>query len=238
MRSDFYQYFERELQPILRRFGAEFGARYPAVAGRLSLEPERCDDPHVERLLEAFSFLAARIHLRLDDDFPEISGALLNVLYPQSCRPVPSMAMVQFQMDPTQGKNSAEQEIKAGTKLTATRAVEGQRCRFRTCYDTVLYPIGVEEAAWGSPVALPPGVSRTAAVLRVRFKCFPDVKLANLKMGSIRLYLSGTPELVHRLYELIHGRCHTVLLRDPDNKKSCTGSFARRYPATRGLRPK
>ncbi len=123
-----------------------------------------------------------------------------------------------FRWTPPPGKNSAEQEIKAGTKLTATRAVEGQRCRFRTCYDTVLYPIGVEEAAWGPPVALPPGVGRTAAVLRIRLKCFPDVKLANLKMGSIRLYLSGTPELVHRLYELIHGRCHTVLLRDPDKK--------------------
>ncbi len=52
MRSDFYQYFERELA-YLRRFGAEFGARYPAVAGRLNLEPERCDDPHVERPLRS-----------------------------------------------------------------------------------------------------------------------------------------------------------------------------------------
>lgn len=217
MRSEFYQYFERELA-YLRRFGAEFGARYPAVAARLNLEPDRCDDPHVERLLEAFSFLAARIHLRLDDDFPEISGALLNVLYPQSCRPVPSMAMVQFLMDPSQGKNSAELLVKAGTKLTTTRSVEGQRCRFRTCYDTVLYPFEIEDAAWGAPVGLPPGVDRTSAILRVRLQCFPDVKFRNLKAGALRFYLSGTSELVHRLYELIHGRCHSVWLRDPDRK--------------------
>ncbi len=216
MRSDFYQYFERELA-YLRRFGAEFGAKYSAVAARLNLEPERCDDPHVERLLEAFSFLAARIHLRLDDDFPEISDALLNVLYPQSCRPVPSMAMVQFQSDPAQGKK-AGQKIDAGTKLTATRAVEGQRCRFRTCYDTMVYPIAVEEASWGPPVGLPAGVPRTAAVLRLRLKCFPDVKFPNLKVDSLRFFLSGTSELVHRLYELIHGRCHSVRLRDPDRK--------------------
>lgn len=219
MRSEFYQYFERELA-YLRRFGAEFGERYQEVAARLSLEADRCDDPHVERLLEAFSFLAARIHLRLDDDFPEISGALLNVLYPQSGRPVPSMAMVQFQMDPTQGKTSAEQVIKAGTKLTATRSVEGQRCRFRTCYDTVLYPFGVEDAAWKSPVGLPPGVDKTAAVLNLRLQCFPDVTFRNLKPGTIRFYLNGTTELVHRLYELIHGRCHTVLLQDPDRKST------------------
>lgn len=226
MRSDFYQYFERELA-YLRRFGAEFGAKYPAVAARLNLEPDRCDDPHVERLLEAFSFLAARIHMRLDDDFPEISDALLSVLYPQSCRPVPSMAVVQFQMDPNKGKSTAKQLIERGTRLTAVRPVEGQRCRFQTCYETILYPLAVEYAAWEPPVGLAPGTDRTAAVLRVRLQCFPDVKFQSLSIGALRFYLSGTSELVHRLYELIHGRCHRIQLRDPDRKPSAPVTLPR-----------
>ena len=83
--------------------GGEFAQKYPKVAGRLLLEPGKCEDPHVERLLEGFAFLAARIHLKLDDEFPEIIEALLSILYPQYLSPVPSMSVVQFHLDPEQG---------------------------------------------------------------------------------------------------------------------------------------
>ena len=69
MREELLHYYERELT-FLRRMGAEFAQRYPKVAGRLMLEPNKCEDPHVERMLEAFAFLAARVHLKIDDDFP------------------------------------------------------------------------------------------------------------------------------------------------------------------------
>ena len=84
--------------------GAEFADKYPKVASRLVLEPDKCEDPHVERLLEAFAFLAARVHLKIDDEFPEITEALLSILYPHYIRPIPSMSIVQFHVDPEQGK--------------------------------------------------------------------------------------------------------------------------------------
>src|SRR5512136_1536987 len=89
------QYFERELT-FIREMGAEFAKKYPKIAGRLLLEPEKCDDPHTERLIEAFAFLAARIHRKIDDDLPELSQSLLNVLYPHYTNPVPSMSVVEF----------------------------------------------------------------------------------------------------------------------------------------------
>ena len=73
MRDDLLLYYERELT-YLRRLGAEFAARYPKVASRLQLEPTKCEDPHVERLLEGFAFLTARVHHRLDDDLPGFRG--------------------------------------------------------------------------------------------------------------------------------------------------------------------
>ena len=79
MRDELLAYYERELT-FLRQMGAEFAEKYPKVANRLVLEPDRCEDPRVERLLEGFAFLAARVHLRIDDDFPEISESLLNIL--------------------------------------------------------------------------------------------------------------------------------------------------------------
>ncbi len=82
------EYYERELS-FLRQMGAEFAEKYPKVASRLQLEPDKCEDPHVERLLEAFAFLAARVRLKIDDEFPEITESLLGILYPRFSRPCP-----------------------------------------------------------------------------------------------------------------------------------------------------
>src|SRR5215469_9676619 len=101
MRAELLPYYERELK-FIRQMGAEFAAKYPKVAGRLLLHPDTCDDPHVERLIEAFALLAGRIHHKLDDEFPEITEALLDVLYPHYLRPVPSQAIAQFQISPSQ----------------------------------------------------------------------------------------------------------------------------------------
>ena len=52
----FLNYYERELT-FIREMGAEFAKKYPKIAGRLLLEPDKCEDPHTERLIEAFAFL-------------------------------------------------------------------------------------------------------------------------------------------------------------------------------------
>src|SRR5512133_3841544 len=96
MNDDFLDYYEQELTYI-RGMATEFARKYPKIAGRLLLEPDKCEDPHTERLIEAFSFLAGRIHKKLDDGFPEISEALLNIIYPHYVSPIPSMAIAQFE---------------------------------------------------------------------------------------------------------------------------------------------
>src|SRR4051794_2214015 len=97
------RYYNNELS-YLRRMGADFARRYPRVASRLELSPDHAADPHVERLIESFAFLTARLQRRMDDEFPEISSALLGVLYPHLVNPVPSMAIANFAVDPAQGK--------------------------------------------------------------------------------------------------------------------------------------
>src|SRR5271165_7494453 len=97
MRDELLLYYERELD-YMRKSAAQFAEKYPKVASRLQLEPTRCEDPHVERLIESVALLAARIHLRLDDDFPEITQAVLNVVYPHYTRPIPSMSVAEFHL--------------------------------------------------------------------------------------------------------------------------------------------
>lgn len=113
MRTDLLDYYERELA-FLRRMGDEFARKYPRVADRLMLEADRCEDPHVERLIESFAFMAARLHLRLDDDLPEITSALLNLIYPHYLRPIPTMTVVECQIRDELAKRA---RIQAGSLL-------------------------------------------------------------------------------------------------------------------------
>ncbi|HEX5438696.1 MAG TPA: type VI secretion system baseplate subunit TssF [Gemmatimonadaceae bacterium] len=214
MRDDLLYYYERELT-FLRRMGAQFAERYPKVASRLQLEPSKCEDPHVERLLEAFAFLAARVHLKVDDDFPEISEALLDVIYPQYVRPIPSLSLVEFQLDPEQGKLTTGLRIPRGAQLYS-RPVGGVPCKFRTCYDTTLWPLTVAAVQWLPPDRLNPPVRARDAVaaLRLELRCLPDVRFDALELSTLRLHLSGENTLSHTLYEVLCNNCMEILVRE------------------------
>jgi type VI secretion system protein ImpG len=214
MADELLHYYERELA-YLRRTGAEFGRRYPKVAGRLLLEPNKCDDPHVERLLEGFAFLAARVHLKIDDDFPEISEALLSVVYPHYVRPIPSLSMVQMHLDPDQGKLMTGLRVARGS-LMYSRPVGGQPCRFQTCYDTTLWPIQVAAAKWLSPHELKPPVpmGEAVAALRLELHGLPDVSFAKLELETLRLHINAETNLTAALYELLCNNCLAVVVRE------------------------
>jgi type VI secretion system protein ImpG len=219
VRDDLLYYYERELT-FLRRMGAEFAQRYPKVASRLQLEPDKCEDPHVERLLEGFAFLAARVHLKIDDDFPEITESLLNIVYPHYVRPLPAMSLVEFQLDPEQGKLTTGYKIPQNS-LLYSRPVGGVPCKFRSCYDTVLWPLTVAAAQWTTPDRLSPAVKdlEASAALRLELRCLPDIGFDKLDLSTLRLHLSGESNLVFTLYELLGNNCTRILARDPANPK-------------------
>ena len=75
------QYYERELHH-LRGTAGEFAREFPKIAGRLALDEFACADPYVERLLEGFAFLAARVQLKLDAEFPRFTQGLLETVFP------------------------------------------------------------------------------------------------------------------------------------------------------------
>jgi type VI secretion system protein ImpG len=215
LRDELLDYYERELT-FLRQMGAEFAEKYPKIASRLLLEADRCEDPHVERMIEAFAFLAGRVHLKIDDEFPEITESLLGILYPHYIRPIPPMSIVEFHLDPEQGKLTTGFKVPRGS-LLYSRPVDGVPCRFRTCYETTLWPVRVVEAQWRTPDRLQPAIKAADAVaaLRVELRCLPDVSFDKLAMKALRFYLNGEANLVHALYELLSNNCVQILVRDP-----------------------
>jgi type VI secretion system protein ImpG len=218
VRDELLLYYERELS-FLRQMGVEFAARYPKIASRLVIEPDKCEDPHVERLLEAFSFLAARVHLKIDDEFPEITESLLSVLYPHYLRPIPSMSVAEFQVDYEQVSPEQGLTLNRGSVLRS-RQVNGVPCKFRTCYDVTFWPVEVAEAEWKTPDRLQPAIraSDAVAAVRLELRCAGDLTFSKLSMDSLRFYLSGESNLIHSLYELLANNCVQILARDPSPK--------------------
>ena len=214
MRDDLLLYYERELS-FLRDMGAEFGQKYPKIASRLVLEPDKCEDPHVERLLEGFAFLAGRVHLKIDDEFPEITEALFNILYPDYIRPIPSMSVVQCHVDAEQINPETGFKLERGAVMNS-QTVSGTPCKFRTCYETTFWPVAVNSAEWTTADRLQPPIKAADSVgtIRLELKCAGDLQFKQLAMPSLRFYLSGEGNLTHTLYELLCNNCARIMIRD------------------------
>jgi type VI secretion system protein ImpG len=216
MRDELLGYYERELA-FLRQMGAEFAQKYPKIASRLQLEADRCEDPHVERLIEAFAFLAGRVHLKVDDEFPEITESFLNILYPHYLAPIPSMSIVQF--TPKEGTLTTGYPIPRGTGLYS-RPIQGTPCRFRTGYDTRLWPIEVLSASLESLDPVDTRGRWGEAVVKISLSCLNDTSLRTLRsadtqepISSLRFYLNGEPQVVYPLYEMIFNHATRVEIR-------------------------
>lgn len=216
MSNTLYGYYERELLYI-RNEAQQFAAQYPATAGRLLLEPNASIDPHVERLIEAFALLSGRIHKKLDDDFSELTDGLLNVLYPHYLAPIPSLSVVQFDIEPANAKPEGIL-VDKGTRLH-TQRIGGSECRFRTCYPTTLWPLEIRGAQLqtlplGDGLQPPPG---TVAALRLQIDCLGQLRLADLRLDTLRVFLDGADDVVARLYGLIFHNTIGMELRSTDD---------------------
>lgn len=231
MSRTLYPYYEKELF-FLRQAAQEFARQYPATAGRLLLESNRSVDPHVERLLEGFALLAGRVHHKIDDEFPELTVALLGLLYPHYLAPIPSFAVLEFEPDPAGVTAPTGFPLPAQSRLH-TQPVAGTPCRYRTVYPVTLWPIQVATAEWLTPPfprrIAPPNA--TAAVLRLVLELAPGARFSELQMDRLRFYLNGYPELVADLYEAMLNRTVGVAFGDPDATNPDTSRRLIRSPS-------
>jgi type VI secretion system protein ImpG len=206
-------YYNRELA-ALRRDAAEFADAFPKVAGRLRLSAEAVDDPFVARLLEGVAFLAARVQHRLDDELPELSDALLEMLSPHILAPVPSMTTLRL---------SGPKELRAPARvgrglMFETEPVRGEPVRFRTCQDVTVWPLVLEQARlMGLPLAAPanPRANGAAACLRLVFRTIaPDLPVASLQLDRLRLHVRGIGTMPVALPELLCTATLSVAIAD------------------------
>ena len=215
MLDDLYRIYEGELT-YFRQLAQEFGQKYPDTAGRLYLVQGRSNDPHVERLIEAFAFLTARVQNKLNDEFPELTDGLLSILYPHYLAPLPSMAVVQFDLKAESATLPDGFLIPAGSKLKSPQ-VNDVACEFRTTYPAMLWPLKITQAKL-QPPPFPQGVpflAGTAAVLRLQLETLGGLKFSDLSLDRLRFYLSAEG-LISDLYELLFNDLMRVVIRPLD----------------------
>jgi len=216
------RYYNQELQH-LRETGAEFAREFPKVAGRLAMDGLEVSDPYVERLLEGVAFLAARVQLRLDAEFPRFTRRLLEIVYPNFLAPIPSMLIAQLRPLASETNLASGFVIPRGSgmKTLALRG-EGTACEFRSAHDVTLWPLELVEARFFSyapdlPVARLPLRAAAKGGVRLRLKTTAGLKFSQLSLERLVLHIAGGDEVAYKLHELLLG--HTVgLLAGPVEK--------------------
>ncbi len=216
MADELLPYYEKELA-FIRQMGAEFSKEHPKIAGRLGINGDTIEVPHVSRLIEGFAYLNARIQHKLDDDFPELSDAILNVVFPHYQRPIPSMAITQF--TPDQEQLDAHFRVENGSMLE-TEHFQGEHCRFTLCGDVDLYPITVSSAQlMGRPFTTPGSSNMKGAggVLKISLETYsPDITFPEIGLNNLRFYLRGQPQHIHPLYQFLLSESVGIVLSAPD----------------------
>jgi type VI secretion system protein ImpG len=211
-------YYNSELLH-LRETAAEFAREFPKIAGRLALDGAECADPYVERLLEGFAFLAARVQLKIDSEFPTFTQHLMEMVFPGFLAPIPSMAIARFEPDLTESALAQGIEVPRGSILRARPSSmpgASTACEFRTAHGVKLWPIELAEAKY---LAYPPELPRelqltqpARAAVRLRLRATAGLRFGSIALDRLQLHFSCNPGVAARLHEALLSSALGVLV--------------------------
>ena len=201
------QHYNLELQH-LREMGAEFAQQFPRIAARLGMNGLEVADPYVERLLEGVGFMAARVQLKLEAEFPRFTQALLEMVYPHYLAPTPSMLVAQLKPDPKDTNLAAGPIVPRGSTMHGLLAGQDvTACEFRTAQDVTLWPVEIVSASYFSfapdlPLNALPVAQRIKGGVRIRLRTTAGLTFAQTSIERLCFYLAGRDDVANKLYEL------------------------------------
>ncbi|MBP6674903.1 MAG: type VI secretion system baseplate subunit TssF [Vitreoscilla sp.] len=195
----------------LKEMGGEFAREHPKIAARLALDSVEVADPYVERLLEGFAFLAARVRLKLDAEQPRLIAQLLESIYPNFLAPVPSMMVARLAVDIADPNLAQGYVVPRGSAVHSTLP-RGQDtlCEFSTAHEVTLWPLEIAAVQYFSSAPdlslnrLPPARA-TRGGLRIKLRAGGGLNLSQLRLDRLAFYLSAPDDVAFRLHELLLG---------------------------------
>ncbi|WP_454873652.1 type VI secretion system baseplate subunit TssF [Paraburkholderia xenovorans] len=217
------EYYTSELV-YMRELAGEFAQAHPKIARRLGMQAGEIGDPYVERLIESFCFLSARMQLRLDAEFPRLTERLLEVVYPNYAAPTPSIAVARLFPCATEGNLAEGAHIARGAAfMSGTLVNESTRCQFRSSQDVTLYPLEISSAKL---TGIPPDIpaldryvrygAEVRGALRLRLRTTNGVAIENLRgLHRLPVYLAGDERTASHLFELLHAAGIASIIGEP-----------------------
>lgn len=180
--ADLEKYYDEELR-YLKEGGEEFAEAFPERARYLNLAAVEDRDPYVERLFEGFAFLTGRIRQKLDDDFPEFSRSLMEMIDPLFLRPIPSLAMMQLGFRETLLPNALN--VERGTLfLSPPVGPRASVCRFQSTKPVRVLPLSLVSAALTHHPQHGDGCE-------MRFRFDAAAEIASIHFDELELYVHG-----------------------------------------------
>jgi type VI secretion system protein ImpG len=214
------RYYNEELRH-LREMGAEFAQEFPKIAARLGMDGIEVTDPYVERLLEGAGFLAARVQLKIDAEFPRFTQRLLEIVYPNYLAPTPAMLIAQFQPLLTETNLATGMTIARGSSMRSHMGRgDTTACEFRTAQDLTLWPIEIVQAEYFSfapdlPLSTLPLERPVKGGVRLRLRTTAGLNFSELALDRLQLHFSGADDIAFKLHELCLAAPLGVLVAPP-----------------------
>ena len=211
------RYYNEELRH-LREMGSEFAKAFPKIAARLGMEGLEVTDPYVERLMEGFAFLAGRIQLKIDAEFPRFTQRLLEIVYPQFLAPTPSMLIAQVHPELGDPALAGGLTLPRGSAMLSQPGKAGATpCEFRTAHALTMWPLELTQAEYFThaadlPMAAVPEWRKYRSGLRLRLRTTAGVDFSQIGIDDLRLHCSGIDDVAYRLHEMACGHALGVLV--------------------------
>ncbi|HIP29141.1 MAG TPA: type VI secretion system baseplate subunit TssF, partial [Sulfurovum sp.] len=179
------EYYTQELQ-ALRILGAEFSEKNPGLSSFLARKGQ---DPDVERLLEGFSFLTGRLRQYMDEELPEVSHTLAQLLWPNYLRPLPSYSILKY--DPLLNSDKGK-TVPKGEEVLAEHPENNENCIFRTCYNTEVLPLDISDVSYHT--------HGEKSAIELTFQTTSDTPLDKLDFDKLRFYIGDHEHVSDNLF--------------------------------------
>jgi len=201
-------YYTQELYN-LRTLGKAFSLKNPGLSSFLS---EKGQDPDVERLLEGFAFLTGKLRQNMDQEFPELTHGLTQLMWANYLQPLPSYTIVAFK--PEKG-NLEKQVVEKDTQLLSYSQQHETECPFFTNYAIDLHPIELEKVNYFTN-----GYSST---IELDFRVISGGVLDNLQLDKLRFYLGGSEFVSQELQLFLHRYVTNIEVSIPELQDKSVG---------------
>ncbi|AJI52975.1 type VI secretion system baseplate subunit TssF [Francisella philomiragia] len=197
----FQDVYEKELIHI-RNTAKEYAKSFPNIAPFLE---NHSQDQDVERLIEAFAFLTAKVQKRLDDGVPELSQNILQTIWPKFLQPYPSITVLKF------GLNDKPKEEKL--TIPKNKIISGKYketdLSFRTFANVDIYPINLTKVS--------SDIYNNKEIIELHFDIDYKMSLFDFEEIKLPIYILGNQSTSLQIAYLLKKKVMNLELLDSNN---------------------